>query len=218
MGRVGDVLARPIMRALDDAAPNLKALADIPRKLRAKARGNQSGVRSIDRYDANATHVDITIQRFNRNPEHRTEQFDDQLNEQIDTLENTTMADWVLNRVDYLRNGRPHDSVVMQELTRDAAHNDALVEIMRENPGLDPATATRLVDQWMETQAALHRLDGIAGGDVTDVPRVGDGNVNSSLGRQWQDRVADLDAAVIDFIRNNPGVDLNTVFMNIRFR
>lgn len=218
MGRVGDELARPIMRALQDASPNLKALADIPRKLRTKARGNQGSVRSIDRYDADARHIDVTTRRFAQNPEHRPEQFNDQLNEQIDTLENTSMADWVLNRVDYLRNGRPHDSVVEQELVRDAAHNDALREIMRENPGLDLATANRFVDQWMETQAALHRLDGIAGGNPTDVPRVGDGNVNSSLGRQWQERVADLDAAVIDFMQQNPGVDLNTVFMNIHFR
>ncbi|WP_435749096.1 polymorphic toxin type 15 domain-containing protein [Microbacterium sp. PMB16] len=193
-------------------------MADIPRKLRAKARGNQGAIRYIDRYDADATHVDITIQRFNRNPDHRSDQFDDQLNEQIDTLENTTMADWVLNRVDYLRNGRPSDSLSAQQDTRDLAANDALAEIMADNPDLDPEAASNFVDQWMETQAALHRLDGIAGGDVTDVPRVGDGNVNSSLGRQWRDRVADLDAAVIDFMQNNPGVDLNTVFMNIHFR
>ncbi|MGF6821132.1 hypothetical protein M2317_000018 [Microbacterium sp. ZKA21] len=217
MGRVGDVLARPILKALDDAAPNLKALADVPRKLRWKSRGNQTGVRSIDRYDADATHADISIRRFNRNSDHRPEQFNDQLNEQIDTLENTSMADWVLNRLDYLRNGRPHDSTVMQELTRDAARHEALLEIMRDNPGLDEGTAVRLVDQWMDTQAALHRLDGIAGGDVTDVPRVGDANVNSSLGSQWKDRVEDLDAAVIEFIRNNPGVDLSTVYMNIHF-
>lgn len=128
------------------------------------------------------------------------------------------MADWVLNRVDYLRDGRPYASVVEQELVRDAARNDAIREMMRDNPGLDLATATRFADQWMETQAALHRLDGIAGGNPTDVPRVGDGNVNSSLGSQWQDRVADLDAAVIEFMQQNPGVDLNTVFMNIHFR
>lgn len=218
MGRVGDELARPIMRALEDASPNLKALADIPRKLRTKARGNQGSVRSIDRYDADARHIDVTTRRFTQNPDHRPEQFNDQLNEQIDTLENTSMADWVLNRVDYLRDGRPYASVVEQELVRDAARNDAIREMMSDNPGLDLATATRFADQWMETQAALHRLDGIAGGNPTDVPRVGDGNVNSSLGSQWQDRVADLDAAVIDFMQQNPGVDLNTVFMNIHFR
>lgn len=218
MARVGDELARPIMRALDDASPNLKALADVPRKLRAKARANQSGVRYIDRYDADATRVDITIRRFTRNDAHRPEQFDDQLNEQIDTLENTTMADWLLNRLDYLRDGRPSASRAEQQATRDLAHREALEEIMLDNPDLDLATATRFVDQWMETQAALHRLDGIAGGDVTDVPRVGDGDVNSSLGSQWQNRVADLDAGVIKFLQENPGVDLSTVFMNISFR
>ncbi|MBE7956392.1 MULTISPECIES: polymorphic toxin type 15 domain-containing protein [Microbacterium] len=191
----------------------------MPTSLASSARKtNQEAVRYIDRYDSDAAHVDVTIQRFNRNPQHRSEQFDEQLNEQIDMLENTTMADWVLNRVDYIRGGRPSDSTVMQQMTRDVAHQDALREIMRENPGLDLATATRFVDQWMGTQAALHRLDGIAGGDVTDVPRVGDGNVNFSLGSQWKDRVADLDAAVIDFMQKNPGVDLNTVFMNIHFR
>jgi hypothetical protein len=46
----------------------------------------------------------------------------------------------------------------------------------------------------MGTMAALHNPDMIAGGrDV--VTMMGDRGVNSSIGAQWKDRVADLDAA-----------------------
>ena len=72
--------------------------------------------------------------------------------------------------------------------------------------------------EWLKGQAALHRLDGIAGGDVTDISRVGDTRINSSLGSQWRTRVGDIDTAIIDYVNANPGIDLNDVNINVILR
>ncbi|WP_420710642.1 polymorphic toxin type 15 domain-containing protein [Agrococcus sp. SL85] len=75
--------------------------------------------------------------------------------------------------------------------------------------------AARNADAWLSTRAATHRLDGIAGGDLTDISGVGDSGVNSSLGSQWRSRVGAPDQAVLDFVSNDPGVDRSSVFMHI---
>lgn len=42
--------------------------------------------------------------------------------------------------------------------------------------------------------------------------------MNSSLGSQWRSRVGDIDRAIIDFVNNNPGVNLDDVSINVILR
>jgi hypothetical protein len=52
------------------------------------------------------------------------------------------------------------------------------------------------VKQWMDTQAALHMPDKIAGGKVDAINAMGDRNINSSIGSSWKTRVSTIDKAV----------------------
>lgn len=173
-------------------------------------------IKNIDKYDGAPTRVDVNVKSFTRNKKHDAVEFDRQYNEQIDTLQQMSMADWKQNRESYLENGRTSDSLRAQQNARDAAFNDKYDELRDE--GLSPEAAEAAAAQWLKGQAATHRLDGIAGGNVTDISGVGDSRINSSLGSQWRSRVGDIDSAVSAFIAANPGVDLSSVYMNIVFR
>jgi hypothetical protein len=166
-----------------------------------------------DKYDDK---VDFTLKIFMKNKNHDSVEYNRQYNEQMDTLQKTPLSDWLKNRVEYLDNGRTPDSVRAQQAARDAAFRDMYDDL--RDQGLSKDAADKAAKEWLRTQAATHRLDGIAGGDVTDISGVGDTRVNSSLGSQWRSRVSDIDRAVIEFIEDNPGADLSSTFINVVFR
>lgn len=153
---------------------------------------------------------------FKRNKKHDPVEYDRQYNEQMDALQQMPLSDWLRNRTEYVQNGRTPDSLRAQEYARVAALDDKILELRAG--GMSKADAESAASQWMRTQAATHRLDGIAGGDVTDISGVGDSRINSSLGSQWRTRVGDIDAAVVQFVQKNPGVNLDDVYMNVVFR
>lgn len=170
-------------------------------------------VRDADQFDST---VDVSLKRFKRNKNHDSAEYNRQYNEQMDTLQNMTAGDWLRNRIEYLENGRTSDSLRAQQNARDAALNAKITELRRS--GESRENAKQIAEEWLRGQAALHRLDGIAGGDVTDISGVGDTRINSSLGSQWRSRVGDIDSAVIDFVNANPGVDLNDISINVVLR
>lgn len=209
MARVADELIRPMMRALDDLPLHGRQLGDMVRGLRTRQRRNRDGVDEIDRFD-------VVLRPFKRNRKHDPVEYDRQYNEQMDTLQNMSVADWRHNRNEYLANGRTSDSLRAQQAARDIALNDKYDELRDE--GLSPEAAQNAAEQWLRSQAATHRLDGIAGGDLTDISGVGDARINSSLGAQWRTRVGDIDAAVDAYTAAHPGADLGNVFMNVVLR
>ncbi|WP_223627534.1 polymorphic toxin type 15 domain-containing protein [Microbacterium sp. EST19A] len=170
-------------------------------------------VRDSDRFDNS---IDVSLRRFRRNRNHDSAEYNRQYNEQMDTLESMSAADWLRNRIEYLENGRTTDSLRAQQAARDAALEDRILELRLE--GQSPTEAAQNARDWLSTQAATHRLDGIAGGDVTDISGVGDTRINSSLGSQWRSRVGDIDSAIIDYVNANPGVDLNNVNISVVLR
>ncbi len=170
-------------------------------------------VRGIDKFDTN---IDVSLKRFKKNKKHDSAEYNRQYDEQMDTLQSMSAADWIRNRIEYLENGRTSDSLRAQQAARDAALEDRILELRLE--GQSPEQAAQNARAWLSTQAATHRLDGIAGGDVTDISGVGDSRINSSLGSQWQSRVGDIDRAIIDFVNANPGVDLNNVGISVVLR
>ena len=172
-------------------------------------------VRGIDKFDDS---VDVNLKPFKRNRKHDSAEYNRQYNEQMDTLQNMSAADWLRNRIEYLENGRTSDSLRAQQNARDAALDNRVNELLDADENLSYDDATDLASKWLEGQAALHRLDGIAGGNVTDISGVGDTRINSSLGSQWRSRVGDIDTAIIEFVKANPGVNLNNININIVLR
>ncbi|GAB3598391.1 polymorphic toxin type 15 domain-containing protein [Microbacterium tumbae] len=211
---------KPIIRELKDAA--LKGGA------RARDRLHQltdnmndhldtvvTRVRGTDRFD---TDIDVSLKRFKKNSRHDSAEYNRQYNEQMETLQSMSAADWLRNRIEYLENGRTPDSLRAQQNARDAALDNRINELLDADGDLSYDDASDIAAEWLKGQAATHRLDGIAGGDVTDISGVGDSRINSSLGSQWQSRVGDIDRAIIDFVNANPGVDLSNVGINVVLR
>ncbi|WP_231872682.1 polymorphic toxin type 15 domain-containing protein [Microbacterium oleivorans] len=198
-----------MLRALDDIPVHGRQLGEMVRGLRGKQRRNRDGVEDIDTFD-------VTLRPFKRNKKHDPVEYDRQYNEQMDALQQMPLSDWLRNRTEYVQNGRTPDSLRAQEYAREIAEKRKFAELIRS--GQSPDAARTNAAEWMRTQAATHRLDGIAGGDVTDISGVGDSRINSSLGSQWRTRVGDIDAAVVRYIQANPGADLSSVYMNVVFR
>ena len=209
---------KPIIRELKQAA--LKGFAHADHKLH-QLTANMDGhlddvirqVRGRDHYDGK---VDVSVKKFKRNKNHDSAEYTRQYDEQMDTLQRMPLSDWLKNRIEYLEQGRTSDSLRAQQNARDDALKNEIARLREAGKSRDEAK--QLAEEWLKGQAALHRLDGIAGGNVTDISRVGDTRINSSLGSQWKNRVGDIDQAVIDFMHANPGVDLDNTFINVVLR
>lgn len=218
MSKLGPII-RGLKDALESAGRNLDGLPDgVAGKIARISKRSDTEVRGLDTTPDNMPHttVDVSIKEFKQNPNHNDKAYKDQFDEQMDTLQSTPLADWLRNRIDFLERGRTSDSLRAQQDARNIALKDKTFELQLE--GKSPEEAKHLAAEWLKTQAATHRLDGIAGGNMSDVSGVGDTRVNSSLGSQWKSRVGDIDTAVIDFVNNNPGIDLDNVFINVTFR
>jgi hypothetical protein len=209
---------KPIIRelrqaVLDGMAHSKDKLPELTGNMHRHIDDVVGNVKKNDSFDSN---VDVNLKDFKKNKNHDSVEYNRQYNEQMGTLQNMSAADWLRNRVEYLENGRTSDSLRAQQNARSDAFTDKVAEL--REAGQSRAEAKQNAANWLQGQAATHRLDGIAGGDVTDISGVGDARVNSSLGSQWRSRVGDIDNAIIDFVKNNPGVDLNDVGIEISFR
>jgi hypothetical protein len=218
MGKLTPII-RGLKDALESAGRNLDGLPDgVAGKITRISKQTENAVDGLDKTPDGMPHttVDVKVKEFKQNPKHDSGEYKRQYDEQMDTLQNTSLADWLRNRIDYLENGRTSDSQRAQQDARNDALNKKISELLGE--GKSYGDAKQEAAEWLKTQAATHRLDGIAGGNPTDISGVGDTRVNSSLGSQWRSRVGDIDTAVTDFVKRNPDVDLNNTFITITFR
>lgn len=186
-----------VMRAGGDAVGDLSA------KFGRKADLDVSAIRGIDRFDR----YSMTPTRRNRETPRgdqavAQDALDVEFDRQLDTLGQIDLRTW-RDMMGSPRT-RPRESINEQRRILDQANDSAEIRADLIERGLDP-----------DYVAATHRLDGVAGGDWTDVSGVGDLSINSSLGSQWRDRIPQLTAAVDAFADLYPDIDLSTVTMDI---
>lgn len=213
---IGKAVIRPIKDALDDLPRHTGSLRGLGKSHRKKNRDNKDGVKNVDKFTEKPRHVRVSVKEFKRNKKHDATEFKRQHDEQMDQLHKISLAEWIENRKNYKDRGRTSDSLKAQQAARDAAFRDKY-DALRDS-GLSKDDANKAAKEWMTTQAATHRLDGIAGGNVTDISGVGDTRINSSLGSQWRTRIGDIQKVVDQFVKDNPGVDLSNVFLDVTFR
>ena len=92
------------------------------------------------------------------------------------------------------------------------------ISLIIENPALEDneVELERLVKEYGDSRAVLHRVDQIAGGAGTDIneEELGDARVDYSLGAQWRGRrINSLDAKVRELFPGNTGVNVK---MNVK--
>ena len=101
-----------------------------------------------------------------------------------------------------------------QEIARQKATQSRIET--NQKKGMSYSEAKAEANEWIKTQAALHNPDQIAGGEPSKVSRMGDANVNSSIGSQWRTRVEQLDSSVKEFAKNRSQEELANTRMNVK--
>ena len=140
-------------------------------------------------------------------------EFGRQLKDQERGLNNLTVEDFLRNRDDYIANGRSTEGRTAQSRARTLAREDKVDDLLDQ--GYSEAEAERLANEWLDTQAALHAPDQVAGGHPHNITGVGDGSVNSSLGGQWQYRIPSVDQKIRDIAKNMTPDERTRALLNI---
>ena len=147
-------------------------------------------------------------------------EFERQLKGQERGLNSQTIEENTKNREAYEKrktetgNGRDVESGKAQEITRQKAYQSRIESNQRK--GMSYSEAKAEADSWIKTQAALHNPDQIAGGDPKKVSRMGDSNVNSSIGSQWRSRVNELDKAINEYSEGKSPEELKNTKLNVK--
>ncbi|PPD18746.1 MAG: hypothetical protein CTY18_10730 [Methylomonas sp.] len=122
---------------------------------------------------------------FKKNKKGDPKEFDRQLKDQEDGLNNLTAEEYLKGRAAYSTVNRKSTVRARIKYKNDLIKNYT-------DSGMKKTEATKLAESKMETLNALHNPDMIAGGkDVTT--NFGDQGVNKSIGSQWRTRVDELD-------------------------
>lgn len=136
-----------------------------------------------------------------------------QLKNQEKGMNRLSVADYMKNRERYKEMGRAPEGSEAQRIARQKA-----IAIRIENnmdSGMSYADAKAEAETYMESQAALHDPDQIAGGFAERVTGMGDRVVNSSIGSQWRDRIGALDDAVEVFARGKSVSELKNCRLHV---
>ncbi|MDR6690786.1 hypothetical protein J2X55_001685 [Microbacterium sp. 1154] len=156
------------------------------------------------------TQLDVT---FTYNPKHSRPEWDRQITNAQDVLDNTTFETW-LQRRDEFTGDRTREVLNMQAEVRARAYDDKVDELLDTADSLEEAQ--RQAQEWMKTQHAIHKLDAVGGGDPLSFDGVGDARVNSSIGSQWQHRIGPLEDDIRRIASEMTPEQLARTLLNIR--
>lgn len=152
---------------------------------------------------------------FTYNPKHSRPEWDRQITNAQDVLDNTTFETW-LQRRDEFTGDRSSAVKAEQAAVREAALIDKIDEL--QDQGRTASQAKQEAAEWLETQHAIHRLDSVAGGDPLDFDGVGDAAVNSSVGSQWRTRVPVLESEIRELASGMTPQQLRDTLLNVKLR
>ncbi|KEO81841.1 hypothetical protein EL26_18550 [Tumebacillus flagellatus] len=152
---------------------------------------------------------------FKRNTKHDSEEFQRQLRDQEEGMNRLTVDEYLKNRERYLKEGRALEGNSAQQAARENAYLEKVSELRRQ--GLSKAEAEKQASEWMDTQAALHNPDQIAGGDPLHIGGMGDKAINSSIGSQWKYRIDTIDEQVRKMAETMTEFERQNTFLNIKF-
>ncbi|MGX1194609.1 T7SS effector LXG polymorphic toxin [Metabacillus sp. SLBN-84] len=151
---------------------------------------------------------------FKRNDKHDTEEFLRQLKDQEKGMNELTIDEYLKNREKYIAEGRAIEGNAAQKMARQEALQDKIAELREQ--GLSRAEAKKHAAKWLETKAALHNPDQIAGGKADIIGGLGDKRVNSSIGSQWKYRIDIVDEQIRDIAKDMSLEQLKNTYLNVK--
>lgn len=151
---------------------------------------------------------------FNRNPKHSEEEFSRQLADQQKGMNELTVQEYLDNRERYIAEGRALEGNAAQRVARENAFSDKYNEFIES--GLSRSEAELKAQEWLDTQAALHNPEQIAGGYPDKIGGMGDTGVNSSIGIQWRYRIDYVDEQIQAMAKTMSPEQLQSTYLNVR--
>lgn len=156
-------------------------------------------------------------------------EFERQLTGQQEGMNEFTVAAFIANRDQYIKNSKENkakkknknggrnfkEGNPAQELARQKAFEDKARELRVQNPTLTQEQAEIDANKWLETQAALHDPDQVAGGYATHITGMGDGRVNYAIGGGWPSRIKAIDQQIRDYAKNMTPEEQQNTYLNI---
>ncbi|CUB30511.1 Putative ribonuclease YeeF [Bacillus subtilis] len=195
--------------------PLLKSIAEDKKEsvLRRSERSNNKGTGNVRHLDDVPRIKEVEV-NFKRNIKHDPEEFARQLKDQEKGMNELTVDEYLRNRERYIAEGRAIEGNAAQKMARQEALKDKIAELRKQ--GLSRADATKQASEWMDTQAALHNPDQIAGGRADNIGGLGDKRVNSSLGSQWKYRIDIIDEQIREMAKNMSPEEIKNTYLNVK--
>lgn len=143
-----------------------------------------------------------------------------QLKAQERGLNSQSISENIKNREAYIKRktetgcGRDLEAKQSQEIARQKAYQSRIET--NQKKGMSYSEAKKEATEWISTQAALHNPDQVAGGDPYKVSRMGDKNVNSSIGSQWRERVNQLKNGIDQYAKGKTPEELSNTKLNVK--
>ena len=105
------------------------------------------------------------------------------------------------------------DSTTQSQYDEKQAKYNELVE-----SGMSRSEAKTKAQEWVDTQAALHNPDQIAGGYADQIGGMGDKKINSSIGSQWKYRIDEVDEQIQAMAKNMSDAERKNTYLNIKLK
>jgi hypothetical protein len=169
----------------------------------------ESGLDALDEIKR----IDVVEVAFNYNSKYNETEFARQLADQQKGMKELTVQEYLDNRQKYIEQGRATESNAAQQAAREKAFVDKVDEL--QDAGLSLKDAEEQAQRWLDTQAALHSPDQVAGGYANSIGGVGDKRVNASIGSQWRYRIDDVDAQIQKMADSMSEAEKNSTYLNV---
>jgi len=151
---------------------------------------------------------------FNHNVKHNEPEFASQLADQEKGMNELTVKEYLDNRERYIAEGRAIEGNAAQQAARREALSKKYKELIEL--GMPRSEAKIKAKEWLDTQAALHNPDQIAGGRANQIGGMGDKRINSSIGSQWRYRIDAVDEQIQALAEKMTPEQLQTTYLNVR--
>lgn len=151
---------------------------------------------------------------FNYKTKFDSEEFARQLKDQEKGMNELTVYEYQQNRKRFIDEGRAIESNAAQQAAREEAYVQKINELQRE--GLTLSQAKKEAKGWLDTQAALHNPDQIAGGKAEVIGGMGDKKINSSIGSQWRYRIDIVDEQINGLAKNMTQEQRKNTYLNVK--
>lgn len=151
---------------------------------------------------------------FNYNPKYDEGEFARQLADQEKGMNELTVDEYLKNRDRYINEGRAAEGSKAQQVARENAYLEKVKELRKS--GLTQQEAEIKAQEWIDTQAALHNPDQIAGGYPSNVGGMGDSAINSSIGIQWRYRIKAVDEQIQAIAKKMTETEKKNTYLNVK--